>query len=48
MNFNLSLLLCWLGFHRYKIIDITFGFGPGGTVKRVQCKICGIMKVRKG
>ena len=48
MKFKLSLLLCWLGIHRYKIISSTFGFGPGGTVKRVQCKICGISNVRKG
>jgi len=48
MKFKLSLLLCWLGIHRYKIISSTFGFGPGGTVERVQCKICGIINVRKG
>ena len=48
MKLNLGLLLCWIGVHRYKIIDISFGFGPSGTIKRIQCKICGIKKIRKG
>ena len=48
MKFDLNLLLCWLGIHRYRIINSTFGFGLGGTVKRIQCKICGIKKIRKG
>ena len=45
---KLGLLLCWLGIHRYKIIDISFGFASGGTVKTVECKICGIKKIKKG
>ena len=48
MQFKFNLLLCWLGFHRYEIIDISFGFGPGGSVKKVQCKICKIKKTKKG
>ena len=48
MKLNLDLLLCWIGIHRYEIIDVSFGFGPGGTVERVQCKICGIRNVKKG
>ena len=44
---KLSLLLCWLGIHRYKVIDISFGFGAGGSVRTIQCKICGIKKTRK-
>ena len=48
MKAKLSLLLCWLGIHRYKIIDISFGFGAGNSVKTIQCKVCGIMKIKKG
>ena len=48
MKLSLFILLCWLGIHRYKIIDVSFGFGQGGSVKTVQCKICGIKKTRKG
>ena len=45
---KLSSLLCWLGIHRYKIIDVFFGFGQGGAVKTVECKICKIKKTKKG
>ena len=45
---KLSLLLCLLGIHRYKVIDISFGFGVGGSVRTIQCKICGIKKIKKG
>ena len=48
MIFKFAYLLCWLGIHRYKIVDSTFGFGPGGTTNKIKCKICGIQKVRKG
>ena len=48
MELNLGLLLCWIGIHRYKVIDISFGFGPAGSVKTVQCKICRIKKTKKG
>ena len=43
---KLGLLLCWLGIHRYKVIDISFGFAAGDSVKRIKCKICGIEKIR--
>ena len=45
---KLGLLLCWLGIHRYKVIDITFGFAAGDSVRTIKCKICGIKKIRKG
>ena len=48
MVFKLEYLLCWLGIHRYKIIDSTFGFGAGGTTKKLRCKICGIEKITRG
>ena len=47
MKFNIALLLCWLGIHRYRIINSTFGFGPGGTVERVQCKFVESRKLEK-
>ena len=48
MKLNLGLLLCWLGIHRYKVIDVSFSFGQGGSVKTIECKICNIKKTRKG
>jgi|TARA_B100000929_G_scaffold97638_1_gene76711 hypothetical protein len=48
VKIKVALLLCWLGIHRYRTIDSTFGFGPGGAVRKIQCKICGIKKISKG
>ena len=48
MKIKIALLLCWLGIHRYRTIDSTFSFAPGGTVRKIQCKICGIKKLEKG
>ena len=44
---TLGLLLCWLGIHRYKVIDISFGFAAGDSVRTIKCKICGIEEIRK-
>ena len=44
---KLGLLLCWFGFHRYKVIDVSFGFAAGDSVRTVKCKICGIEEIRK-
>ena len=42
---KLGLLLCWFGIHRYKVIDISFGFAAGDSVRTIKCKICGIEKI---
>ena len=47
MKFKLKLLLCWLGIHRYKIIDANFVFASQRPNKTIQCKICGIKKMTK-
>tara|TARA_B100001971_G_scaffold204371_1_gene220433 strand:+ start:605 stop:859 length:255 start_codon:yes stop_codon:yes gene_type:complete len=39
-------LLCRLGFHDDRVIDGTYGFGPGGNVQRVECKRCGRLETR--
>ena len=44
---KLALLLCWFGIHRYKVIDITFGFAAGDSVRTIKCKICGVETIRK-
>ena len=44
---KLGLLLCWFGIHRYKVIDISFGFAAGDSVRTIKCKICGIRKIIK-
>ena len=44
--FKFAYLVCWLGIHRYKIIDITFGFGKAGSIQKLKCKTCGIQKIK--
>jgi hypothetical protein len=44
---RLYLLFCYVGVHRYKIIDINYSFGPGGSTETIKCKDCGITKIRK-
>jgi len=48
MIFKFAYLVCWLGIHRYKIIGGTFGFGVSGTTKKMECKICGFQKIKRG
>jgi len=48
MKLDLNLILCWIGIHRYKIIDVSFGFGQGGSVKTIRCKFCGVKKTKRG
>mgnify|MGYP004197943665 FL=1 len=45
MKFKLNSLLCWIGIHRYKIIDASFAFSSQNPIKTIQCKICGIKKI---
>jgi hypothetical protein len=47
VKIKLGLLLCWFGIHRYKVIDISFGFAAGDSVRTIECKICGIKKIKK-
>ena len=41
-----TYLLCWLGIHRYRVVDATFGFGAAGSTQRLKCRICGIQKIK--
>jgi hypothetical protein len=40
-------LCCWLGFHDFDVISVTFGFGEGGNVEKVQCKRCEFVTTRR-
>ncbi len=43
----LGRLLCWLGFHNFRVIDKTFGFGAGGGIEKVECRRCGVTMTRQ-
>ncbi len=37
----LGRLLCLLGIHDFRILEVTYGFAPGSNVQRLQCRRCG-------
>ena len=41
----LGRLLCWLGFHDFRVVDVTFEFGTSG-VERDRCQRCGVTRTR--
>jgi hypothetical protein len=42
----LGRLLCWLGIHNFKVLDVTLGFGGAGGVEKIQCRRCGVVMSR--
>jgi hypothetical protein len=43
----LQQLMCWLGFHDFQVLEITFGFGDAGDVEKVECRRCGLIISRE-
>ncbi len=48
MQTLIARLLCLVGWHDFKIIEASFGFGPSGGVEKVQCRRCGLVTTRPG
>ena len=46
-SFTYSQLLCWLGWHDFRVTDTTFGFGSVGNVEKVKCRRCGVTFTRQ-
>ena len=44
----LGRVLCALGVHDLEVIEVQIGFGPSGTVEKVQCRRCGYRGSRRG
>ena len=44
----IARLLCLLGWHDFKIIEGSFGFGASGGVEKVECRRCGLVTTRSG
>lgn len=42
----LGRLLCLIGIHDFRVIDVTYGFGTGGSVEKVECRRCGAVTTR--
>jgi hypothetical protein len=41
------LLLCFSGFHDFRVVEVTVGFGASGAVEKVECRRCGRLTVRR-
>jgi len=48
MILKLIKLLCLVGLHNYKTINIEFGFNPTDRVTTLECKNCGYTKIKTG
>ena len=46
MILKLTKLLCFFRIHRYKTINIEFGFNPNDRVTTLECKNCGFTKIK--
>ena len=42
---QLGRILCWLGFHDYRVVNVTFEFG-GDAVEKDECRRCGATRTR--
>ncbi len=41
-------LLCQLGFHDFRLIEVVGSFGAGGQVRKVECRRCRYTTTRPG
>ncbi len=41
-------LLCRIGFHDYRLIEVVGTFGGSGQVEKVECRRCGCVTTRSG
>lgn len=42
----LGRILCFLGLHDFRLVDVTLSFGSGGKVSKVECRRCGYTTTR--
>lgn len=40
-------LLCLIVIHDFRLVDVVVGFGPAGTVEKVECRRCGHVTTRR-
>ena len=40
-------LACRFGFHDYRVVEVTGGFGAGGSVEKRKCRRCSSVSVRR-
>ena len=40
-------LLCLVGFHDYRVLEVRFGFGQGNRIEKVECRRCGQVSTQR-
>ena len=40
-------LLCRLGLHAFRVLEVRFGFGQGNRIEKVECRRCGLVSTRR-
>lgn len=38
-------ILCWLGIHDYRVVNVTYEFGAD-AVEKDECRRCGAVRIR--
>lgn len=40
-------LLCFLGLHDFRVLEVRFGFGQGNRIEKVECRRCALVSTRR-
>lgn len=40
-------LLCLVGVHDYRVLEVRFGFGRGNRIEKVECRRCELISTRR-
>ena len=43
----LSRVLCILGLHDYRMLEVRFGLGKGNNIEKLECRRCGSKSTRR-
>ncbi|MDQ3564807.1 MAG: hypothetical protein M3436_11910 [Pseudomonadota bacterium] len=44
---KLGRLLCFLGFHDFRVVEVSFAFGGSSGIEKVECRRCGYRTARE-
>ncbi len=42
----LGRMLCIIGIHDFRMVDVVMGFGPSGSIENWRCQRCGAKTTR--
>ena len=40
-------LLCLVGVHDFRVLEVRFGFGQGNRIEKVECRRCSLVSTRR-